>query len=229
MNLSLNLIAISVFLMTLSVLLGPLIHLSPVVPAIATASVLGLATLDTFSWQGQGSTLLLDWLASFSPEHRARVLRHEAGHFLVAHQLGIPITGYALNAWEALRQGYPGNGGVRFGDPELESELQQGRLSVQRLDRYCAVWMAGIAAEDLAYGNVEGGRGDRQQLLTILFQLGLSANQCQQKERLALLQAKTILQENQSAFESLLPLMEERAPVEDCIRALEQPEKSILS
>jgi len=91
-QLSINLIAISVFLMTFSVLLGPLINLSPTIPAVATLTVLGLATVDSFSWQGQGGNLLLDWIARMtSAEHRDRIVKHEAGHFLVAHLLGIPI------------------------------------------------------------------------------------------------------------------------------------------
>ena len=73
---ALNLIAISVFAMTLSVLLGPLINLSPAVVAIATFTVLGLATLDSFTWQGQGATLLLDWLANLDQKHRDRVEPH---------------------------------------------------------------------------------------------------------------------------------------------------------
>ena len=79
---ALNVIAISIFTLTLTSLLGPLFNLSPAVPAIAVAGILGLGTLDTLSWQGQGATLFLDWLASFSAEHRARIIRHEAGHFL---------------------------------------------------------------------------------------------------------------------------------------------------
>ena len=82
---ALNLIAISVFVLTFSSLLGPLFDLSPIVPAITTFSLLGLATLDSFSLQGKGSSLLLDWLASASPGHRIRIARHEAGHFMVAH------------------------------------------------------------------------------------------------------------------------------------------------
>ena len=42
---SLNLIAISIFIMTMSSLLGPIFNLSPLVPAIATFSVLILATI----------------------------------------------------------------------------------------------------------------------------------------------------------------------------------------
>jgi hypothetical protein len=214
-SLSLNLIAISVFVVTMASLLGPVVHLSPIVPAIVTAGFLGLATLDTFSWQGQGSTLLLDWLAGFSSAHRDRVLRHEAGHFLIAQQLGIPITGYALNAWEAFRQGYPGNGGVRFGSQELEAEMQQGKLSAQLLDRYAAVLMAGIAAETLMYGTVEGGWGDRQQLQAVLLQIGLSPSQRQQKERSAILQAKTLLQENQTIYDALVIAMGRKNSLED--------------
>lgn len=219
-QISLNLIAISVFVVTLASLLGPLVHLSPVVPAIATFSILGLATLDTFSWKGQGSTLLLDWLASFSEQHRTRVVRHEAGHFLVAQQLQIPVTGYALNAWESLRQGYPGNGGVRFDSQELELELQTGVLSARLLDRYCTVWMAGIAAETLIYGDVEGGEGDRQQLRAVLTQLGFPAGECLQKERWALLQAKTLIQGHQENYEALIAAMKQRSPVEECIQAI---------
>jgi hypothetical protein len=89
------------FTLTLSMLLGPLFNLSPVVPAIATFGLLGIASIDNLSLQGQGSTLILDWLACASPQHRKRIVSHEAGHFLVASLLGIPVTGYAVSAWEA--------------------------------------------------------------------------------------------------------------------------------
>jgi len=220
-QLSLNLVAISIFAMTLSTLLGPLVHLSPVVPAIATAGVLGLATLDTFSWQGQGSNLLLDWLAGFSSQHRDRVLHHEAAHFLVAHQLGIPVTGYALTAWEAMRQGHPGQGAVRFGDPAIAAALQQGTLPVQLLDRYCTIWMAGIAAETMLYGNVEGGGDDRQTLRSVLATLQISAAERQQKERWAIMRAKTLLQEQQPAYDALVAAMQQRLTVEACCGAID--------
>lgn len=221
-QLSLNLVAISVFTMTMSALLGPLIHLSPMVPAIATAGVMGIAALDTWSWQGQGSTLLLDWLAGFSAEHRARVIRHEAGHFLVAHLLQIPVTGYALNAWQALKQGHAGQGGVRFDSQELESELQQGTLSAQLLDRYCTIWMAGAAAESLTYGDVQGGADDRQKLQMVLMQLRMPAQERQQKERLAALRAKTLLQAHTVAYEALVAALEQGAAVEACCAVVEQ-------
>ena len=220
-QLSLNLVAIAIFTVTMSSLLGPLVHLSPVVPAIVTAGALGLAAVDTLSWQGQGSTLMLDWVAGFSTLHRARVTRHEAGHFLVAHLLGIPVTGYTLSAWEALRQGYPGEGGVRFNSQELDAELAQGKLSAQLLNRYCTIWMAGIAAETLIYGNSEGGADDRQKLETVVAQLPIAPQEREQKQRWAVLQAKTLLESHTEAYAALLAAMEARSSVEDCLRVMQ--------
>jgi len=216
-QLSLNLVALSVFMMTMSALLGPLMHVSPVVPAIVTAGVLGLAAVDTFSWQGNGSGIMLDWLAGLSGAHRDRVLHHEAGHFLVAQHLNIPVTDYTLNAWEAFRKGLAGQGGVQFDTHELETELQYNKLSGHLLDRYCTIWMAGAAAEHLKYQDVQGGRDDFQKLRFILSRLGFSGSAIAQKERWAALQAKTILQAQQETYEALVSAMGQRASVSECL------------
>ena len=223
---SLNLIAILVFAMTLSVLLGPWLQISPYVPAIATAIVLGFTTLDTFSWQGQGGNLIIDLLASTSPEHRARIVRHEAGHFLVATLLGIPISGYSLSAWEALQQGHPGQGGVRFADRELVSQLQKGILSSQVFHRYGTIWMAGIAAEVLVYGNAEGGGEDREKLGITLAQLGNSGLNYAQQERYFILQARTLLQSHWATYETLVAAMEKREPVAVCQQIIQEDQSS---
>lgn len=221
-QIALNLVAISIFVMTLSTLLGPLFNLSPTIPAIATFSLLGLATLDNFGFQGKGGNLVLDWFASFSPQHRDRIIRHEAGHFLVAHLLNIPVTGYTLSAWEALKQKQPGLGGVSFDDSELASQLEKGTLSAQMLERYCTLWMAGGVAEDLVYGNTEGGADDLQKIRTVLTPLNFSANAQAQKQRLAALQARTLLQNNWSAYEALVDTMQQRADLSECYQAIEQ-------
>ncbi|MBD2460436.1 ATP-dependent Zn protease [Oscillatoria sp. FACHB-1407] len=218
---SLNLTAITIFSFVLLSLVGPLVHLSPTVPAIAAFGLLGLATVDTLGWQGKGATLLLDWLANFSPEHRDRVLHHEAGHFLTAHLLNLPITGYTLSAWDAFRQGQPGQGGVVVDSQELDAELEQGRLSDQLIDRYCTVWMAGIAAEQLTYGNVEGGNGDRQTLRILWSQLRRSPTEAELKERWGILQAKTLIQSHQPTYEKLVQAMRENTPVEECRQLIE--------
>jgi hypothetical protein len=219
---SLNLIAITIFTLVMSSLLGPLVHLSPAVPAIAAASILGLATIDTWSWQGQGRALLLDGLARFSPEHRDRVVHHEAGHFLVAQLLEIPVTGYTLTAWEALRQGQAGQGGVSFDCQALEAELAQGSLSAQLVDRFCTVWMAGIAAESCVYSNAAGGGDDRYKITQLWQQLQRPSAEAQLKARLATLQAKTLLEANQPAYEALVAAMKMRTPVLECAAIVSQ-------
>lgn len=219
---TLNLTAIVIFVMVMASLLGPLVQVSPFVPAALIFGMLGVATIDRFSWQGQAGTLLVDWVAGFSAEHRARVLRHEAGHFLAAHLLNIPITGYTLNAWEAFRQGQPGLGGVSFNAQDLDAELEQGKLSSQLVDRFCTVWMAGAAAETLNYGNVEGGNDDRQKLHLLWAQLQRPNSEAALKERWATLQAKSLLETNQTAYEALVQAMESRASVEDCCIAINQ-------
>ncbi|WP_066378610.1 MULTISPECIES: ATP-dependent Zn protease [unclassified Anabaena] len=217
---ALNLVAISVFIMTLSALLGPLINLSPTIPAVATFTILGIATFDSFSLQGKGGTIFLDWIASFSPQHRDRIIHHEAGHFLVAHLLGIPVTGYTLSAWEAWKQGQPGQGGVTVNDEELASQLQQGKITTQMLERYSTVWMAGIAAESLVFNQAEGGFDDQSKLAAVLKTIGFSDAVCQQKQRFHVLQAKTLLQENWPSYQALVAAMRERATITTCQQAI---------
>lgn len=219
---SLNAIAITVFALTFSALLGPAFNVPPSVPAIAVFGILGLATLDTFQWQGQGSTILADWLAGRSSARRERILHHEAGHFLVAYLLGIPIAGYALSAWEAFQQKQKSQGGVRFADAELAEQLQRGTLSSLMLDRYCTVWMAGIAAEVWVYGRAEGGSEDRAKVNLTLRQVQRPSSEWKLKENWALLQARTLLETHQSAYQALVAAMERRASVAECCQAIEQ-------
>ncbi len=223
---SLNLTAILIFGVVLTSLLGPILNISPVVPAIVTAAGLGLAAIDTLAWQGRGSSLAIDWLtrATGGDAYQSRIRHHEAGHFLVAVLLGIPVTGYALNAWDAFRQGQPGLGGVAFETSSLEKDLKQGKILAQTVDRYFRVWMAGIAAELLVYGDAQGGDDDRRALRLLWQQLNRSpTNHLQdyaQKERWALLQAKTLLQTHQPAYEALVTALEEGATVQECYAAI---------
>ncbi|MDJ0691179.1 MAG: ATP-dependent Zn protease [Xenococcaceae cyanobacterium MO_188.B32] len=216
---ALNLVAIAIFTMTFSSLLSPLFHISPFVPAAATFSLMGLATVDTLSWEGKGVTLLLDIFAS--PQQRQRVIHHEAGHFLTAYFLGIPITGYTLTAWEAFKRGKPGIGGVEFDTRALtEKPLNLGEMRLT-LERFCTVWMAGIAAENMVYGNAEGGGEDRSQIRTVLNMGGFPEAAYQQKERWAQLQASNLLEKHQKAYEALVAAMEERASIEKCYQAIQ--------
>lgn len=217
---ALNLIAIGIFLMTMTSLLGPIFHIPPVVPAAITFGILSLATADTLSWNSRGVSLLLDLFAS--PQQRQRIINHEAGHFLTAYFLGIPITGYTLTAWEVLKQGQLGRGGVSFEPQTLTAqpfELEKMRLT---LERFCTVWMAGIAAEKMIYGNSQGGTEDRQQLKQALMMAGLPEVGYPQKERWAQLQATNLLTRHQQSYEALVEAMKQRATVEECYAVIQQ-------
>ena len=219
---ALNLIAIGVFVVTMSSLLTPVLPISPLIPAGFTLTVLSLTTVDTFAWQGRGVNILLDWVAGFSPEHRERIVHHEAGHFLVAYFLGIPISGYTLSAWEAWRQGYTGLGGVVFQTEDLsERAIPPSEIRLV-LDRFCTVWMAGIAAETLVYKEAQGGVEDRQKVQAALVTFGRPSSEAQTKERWAQIQATTMLQKYWQAYEALVEAMSTRASVNECYQAIQK-------
>jgi hypothetical protein len=157
-----------------------------------------------------------------SPNHRDRVIHHEAGHFLIAYLLNIPVTGYALSAWDAFKQGQPGQGGVTFGTQELDAELAKGTLSAQLLERYCTVWMAGGVAETIVYGNAEGGADDLQKFRMIWAQLNRPDREGQEKERWSVLKARNLLQQHWDAYEALVEALKQQADVDECCRVIEQ-------
>ncbi|MBD2103607.1 ATP-dependent Zn protease [Leptolyngbya sp. FACHB-261] len=219
---SLNLIAITVFTLTLSTLLGPLLNLSPVVPAAAVAVGMALFATDRLVLAGRGGNLLQNWL---TPQQRERVLIHEAGHFLVAYLSGVPILDYTLSPWETFRRGLGGSGGVVFDRTALEAQLSAGTLSAQLLERYCAIWMAGVVAEQQVFGNAQGGADDRLQLRLALSQLRKGSSERlnpEMHERWATLRARTLMTEHSSAYKALLAQMRQRASVEDCCAAIDQ-------
>lgn len=219
-QITLNLIAISIFSVTMMALLGPLVELSPVVPAVTIAGLLGVATLDQLSWDGRAGTFLVESLSRTSSAHRQRIVHHEAGHFLVAHVLGIPVVDYTLSAWAAWRKGLPGQGGVVFDDQDLTTEVAQGQLSAQMLSRYCTLWMAGVAAEQLVYGQAVGGTDDRQKFRILWQQLQRPLSEAAMRERWATLQAKSLLSQHQQAYEVLVTAMEAGEPIEVCRQRL---------
>jgi ATP-dependent Zn protease len=217
---ALNLIAIGIFLMTMTSLLGPIFNISPVVPAALTFGILSLATADTLSWNSRGVSLLLDLFAS--DEQRQRIINHEAGHFLTAYFLGIPITGYTLTAWEMLKQRRLGLGGVAFETEALSSKPFNLQEMCLTLDRFCTVWMAGIAAEKMVYGDSQGGAEDRGQLKKALAIAGLPEVGYAQKERWAQLQATNLLTRHQKSYEALVSAMKARLTVEECYAVIQQ-------
>ncbi len=224
-QLSLNVIALTVFTFTLSSLLGPVIHLPPAIPAIAAFAILALMTLDTLQWQGLGSLLVLEGLASLLPANRDRRLHHEAGHFLVAYLLHIPIISYTLNPWEAWQGGQPGQVGVIVDQGLLSSKVNPALW----LDRYYQVGMAGEAAEILVYGKAEGGASDRQLLQALSErspEFGITDGTI--KQRWAQLQAQSLIKHHWGPYQALVLAMKHRRSVAECIEMIEQQKSTAI-
>lgn len=238
---TLNLLAVSVFAFTLLSLVGPLLNISPGSVAIALTGCAGILALDRFSWQGKGGNLLIDLVSGQSSEYRQRIIHHEAGHFLVAHLLDIPVQSYTLSAWDGIKAGLPGLGGVvvdtsavsleaKRDHQNIEIEGDQRKLSPQQINRYCIIWMAGIAAESQAYGSAQGGDDDKAQLrrLWLTTQPGLkqltpaaAATAIETQTRWALLQAQTLLEKQQAAYTALVSAMANKDSVEACCEQIE--------
>ena len=214
-QLSLNLVAICIFGMTLSSLVAPLIQVSSTVPILIIFAIVVVTTIDGLLLKSVAATLILDSMAGTSPAYRQRIIQHEAGHFLVAHLLGISIEGYTLSAWESLKQGQSAQGGVVFSAPE-------SNISAQLLKDYCIVWMAGIAAEKLVYDRAEGGNEDRQKLRGVMFLAGKQQQEITTQENLAAMQAKTLIQTHWQAYQALVISMGDRKTVNDCCTQIDQ-------
>ena len=214
-QISLNLVAICIFGMTISSLVVPLINVSSTLPIAIVAAIIAGTTIDNFFLKSTIATLVVDAMAGTKAAYRQRIVQHEAGHFLVAYLLDIPITGYTLSAWESFRQGRSAQGGVMFAPPQAD-------ISSRLLEQYCTVWMAGIAAEKLVYDRAEGGGEDRQKLRGVLFVAGKQQQEIVRQENAATLQAKTLIQTHWDAYQALVIAMGDRTPVAECCQQIDR-------
>ena len=222
---TLNLLSVSVFAFVLLSLVGPLVNISPAFTATLTTGIAGIFALDRFVANGIGGNLLIDFVSGQSSEYRQRIIHHEAGHFLTAHLLGIPVESYTLSAWESIRAGLPGLGGVVVDTEAIASTLEASQsMPLRALNQYCIVWMAGIAAENQTYGSAQGGQDDELRLKQLWQQIPPDARATANPEtqtRWALLQAKTLIEDHPYAYDALVTAMTQRDSVQECIVQIE--------
>jgi hypothetical protein len=204
----LNILAIAIFTLTMSVLIGPSIGLSPLIPTVLTVTLLGLYGIYASGWGRQDNSLLMAWWQERSPQQRDRILHHEAGHFIAAYLLGIKVLGYNLSVFTDPKSHQHGVLGV---------EVDASQIRSDNLERYCTVWMAGIAAEEYIYQDAKGGAEDIRQLRDAT---GHLANP-QLHQRWALLRARTLISEHQEALTALVEQMQQNASVEDCCAVID--------
>jgi hypothetical protein len=205
-----GLFAIMVFLFTCLAGFGPLLGLSPFAVAVLSALVLVAAGLDVFVYRGRLSELVIGLVQEWRPGWRERVAFHEAGHWLVAHRLGIVVEDYTIGAWIAFRKGYPGGGGVVFA-------LPPERLTLSQIEAYCATYLAGALAEEIILGKSEGGGDDSQKvafLLSATQRTGVIAPQTLRNR--AGRKAYEILTTEASLHRELSQKMLANLPMQDC-------------
>jgi len=213
-------LAIAIFTITMMSLVGTMVGLSPIVPSAIAITLLGAWGIDIGFWQGKFGAYFQVWLRARSPKYRERVSYHEAGHFLAAHVLGFKVVNYAIagvvgqSLGEVLAS--KSFNGIEGG---VEIEVREDSNSINLLDRYCTVYMAGIAAEQLmCEGETEGGLDDLQCLRQSISKLPNPMIQ----ERWALLNARNLLGDRRSVLTALAEKMLNGASVAECYQTIDQ-------
>ncbi len=215
-----DLLAIAIFTITMMSLVGTMVGLSPVVPSAIAIVLLSAWGIDIGFWQGKFGAYTQAWLRARSPKYRERVSYHEAGHFLAAHVLGFKVVSYAIAGIVGRSLGEiladDTFAGIEGG---VEIELGDSLNSTNLLDRYCTVYMAGIAAEQLmCEGETEGGIDDIQCLRQAIENLPNPMTQ----EQWALLNARNLLSDRRVVLSSLAKQMLNGETVEDCCHSIDQ-------
>jgi len=140
------------------------------------------------------------------PEYKEKIIYHEAGHFLLAYLMGVPVRGVVTSAVEAMKNPeIKGSAGTVFFDTKLAEEIDSQKVTRTSIDRLSIVIMAGIAAEALKYGRAEGGVSDEQALSGFLttIQPPWGIGRIQGQARWAVSQAICLLREHQDAYNAL--------------------------
>lgn len=150
-------------------------------------------------------------LWKLNPQLADRVLKHEAGHLLVAHLLGCPVQSVALGNYDALTKRESSSAlvgaGTSFFDPKLNEASQKGEITRSVIDRYSIIVMAGIAAEALCFGEAEGGSDDENALAVFLSQTVQTSINIPEQARWAATNALLLLREYQDAYERLVTVL----------------------
>jgi hypothetical protein len=211
-----------------------------------TFATFTLAVLDRILTNG---AVMESFVKVFNPGVQQKIIRHEAGHFLTAYLLGLPVEGCVLSAWAALKDARfdkrQVSAGTSFFDPVLSHQINKAVVTRSSVNRYSMVVMAGIAAEAIHFGRADGGAGDEMALVTFLSQLNgtpktgggggggggggvgtplpvWNNESIRNQARWGALQAILLLREYREAYDALVDALERGADLGDCIYAIEK-------
>ena len=144
------------------------------------------------------------------------MIRHEAGHFLLAYLAGIPLRACITSAMYSKK--FPeinGSAGTLFYDTTLQNEIANQKVTRTSINRMSVVLMAGIAAEAIKYDQAEGGSVDERSLIQFLTTIQPPWNilRIQGQARWAVLQAVLVLREHEKSYEALVEALKEGKPI----------------
>ena len=191
--------------LTATALVGPLVGVSPAWIVLAVVLALGALSLDAARFGGRGGHVLAEALPGGGARLR-RIAVHEAGHGLLAEAEGLPLRRVLVGSLACLRAGLNSNGSTEFASefvmPFLARERTKGEaapreleglapgvlapgLPAEELRRWSRVLLAGMVAEELVYGESEGGSDDRALLGRIWGLSGFDVDTAQREQRRA--------------------------------------------
>jgi hypothetical protein len=84
----------------IQIALGNALGFDPLTTSIPVT--LGLLLADQIGLKGSIAESVYQRLF---PDYKRKIIAHEAGHFLVAYLLGLPLRGCIVNAWDARKLG----------------------------------------------------------------------------------------------------------------------------
>ena len=186
---------LAVGLVSLLAIGGPLLGISPAWIALLAALALGALTFDAARFGGRGGHLLAEALPGGEARLR-RIAIHEAGHVLVATEEAMPIGQVRVGTLACLRAGLNTNGSTEL-EPPAHAKLPEAELR-----RWSRVLQAGMAAEQLVYGESLGGADDRALLGRLWGLSGFDVAMAQREQRRARREVDQLLKQRQAALES---------------------------
>ena len=226
---------------TAMAVVGPLLGVSPAWIALAVILALAALSLDAARFGGRGGHLLAETLPGGEARLR-RIAVHEAGHGLLAAAEGLPLRRVLVGSLACLRAGLNSNGSTEFASEfvmpflarpagaagaQLEAAAQGGvsdpvegappgsvapGLPAEELRRWSRVLLAGMAAEELIYGESEGGSDDRALLGRIWGLSGIDVATAQLEQRRARREVEQALSRRRPELEQRAERMLAAAP-----------------
>jgi len=194
-----------VLVVTLLALLGPLLGLSPWFTTALVALALTTLTVDAARFGGRGGHLLAETLPGGLLRLR-RIALHEAGHVLVAEREGVAVAAIHVGSLACLRAGLSAGGTTVLAPPG------SARLPLEELRRWSRVLLAGMAAENLVYGESEGGADDRSLLGRLWGLSGQDVATAQMEQRRARREVEQWLRGERSRLEAEADRLARQAP-----------------